>query len=476
MMRNIVLYLVLLILFTTVFGQEESTDTIFLPKDEVPSSETGYPADRVTYADLEIYSTAQLPEILNSETFAQFGNLTIDGFSYPYINGIPGIYSGVYLDGVRLYGAKSGPFDLKWFPLEILSSATVISTGMISPDGYPSLGGAVDIKTHEMPLKGDYTRLAGSFGDNDNRNYSGMFIKSFNRLIGIGVSASEVSETKMGFDAHDTRNRHFSGTIWSGLGDFDLRLFGFMFEKLNTDMQESYNDSLDFVRDEADHRFFNAKLSYGKNYTFRYNHQDYLQTKYFQENLGFDKSHVIADVIIATADLPIPKAWNNSLQLRGDWTRFSFAEEDRREWKTGGSLLWTYRNEGTKADLGLRVEYTEDVDFAVFPKISISKDIGESYTIFAGGGMGENSRGNWPSQNIGDRFYTAEAGLEYRQADELTFLVKGYYTDIGEFTYSQISRDSLSWQLTENVYGVLSKLEFTPVSYTHLTLPTKRIV
>jgi len=449
----------------SIFGQVESSDTIFLPKDEVPKSETEYPTERFTFEDLEIYSTAQLPEILNSQTFAQFGNLTIDGFSYPYINGIPGIYSGIYLDGVPLFWPTLTPFDLKWFPLEMLSAVTVITGGMISPDGMPALGGAVDIEVHEMPKKGDYTRLAGGFGDNDNRGYSGMFIKSFNEYIGIGVSADEVSEENLGFDSRDARNRHFSGIIWSGIGDFDLRLFGFRFEGLNTDMEEEYIDSLDFIRDEADHRLFDAKLSYAERYTIRYNHQDYLQTKYIQDNLGFDKSHVIADVVIATADLPIPKAWNNSLRLRGDWTLYSKATDESAEyqkWKAGGSLIWGYEGEEVSLKIGARAEYLEDDDYSVFPVISLAKNIGESYTIFAGGAMGDNSRGNWPNPNIGDRFYTAEAGLEYHQADELSFVVKGYYTDMDHLNYSFTNDNDLSWELAEDAYGIQSKIELTP--------------
>ncbi len=467
MARYIVIFFFLMMLIFSALGQGESTDTIFLPGEEVGSTETDYPADAVTFENLEIYSTAQLPEIMNSETFAQFGNLTIEGFSYPYINGIPGVFTGVYLDGVRLYGPNSGPFDLKWFPMDMISRATVFTGGMISPDGMPVLGGAVDIEVHEMPVKRDYTRLAGGFGDNDNRDYSGMFIKSFNEFIGIGVSADEVSEENLGFDSREVRNRHFSGIIWSGIGDFKLRLYGFRFEGLNTDMEEEYNDSLDFVRDEADHRFFDAKLSYAESYTIRYNHQDYLLTKYIQDNLGFDKSHVIADVVIATADLPIPKAWNNSLRLRGDWTLFSNNSGDSDEyqkWKAGGSLIWGYEGEEVSLKIGARAEYLEDDDYSVFPEISLAKSIGESYTIFAGGGMGEISRsyGLYPIMGDSNRFYTAEAGFEYHQADELSFVVKGYYTDMDHFSYSFTNDNDLSWELTEDVYGVQSKIELTP--------------
>ncbi|MGC9314229.1 MAG: TonB-dependent receptor plug domain-containing protein [bacterium] len=466
MARYIVIFSVLMMLIMTTLGQGESADTIFLPKNTVSSFDADYSAESVTYEDLGIFSSAQLPEILNSESFAQFGNLSIEGYSYPYINGIPGIFAGVYLDGVRLYGPNSGPFDLKWFPMEMLSRATVVTGGMISPDGMPVLGGGVDIDVHEKPVKRDYTRLAGGFGNNDNRDYSGMFIKSFNEYIGVGVSAEEVSEENMGFDSREVRNRHFSGIIWSGFGDFDLRLFGFRFEGLNTDMGEEYNDSLDYVRDEGDHRFFDAKLSYAERYTIRYNHQDYLQTKYIQDNLGFDKSHVKTDGVIATADLPIPKAWNNTLRLRGDWTLFSNnsgGSDEYQKWKAGGSLVWGYDGEGTSLRLGLRAEYLEDEDYTVFPEISLSKSFGKTYTIFAGGGMGDILRvyGLYPILSDSNRFYTAEAGLEYRQADELSFVLKGYYTETGLFSYS-ICHNDLSWELTEDVYGVQSKIELTP--------------
>lgn len=473
MIKRLRIILIGLILATVTFSQTERV-FIVVPSDSGHAAHS-YPTDEVDSGDFERFPSAQLPEILDAETFLQFGNTTLGGYSAPFINGIPGYFNSVYFDGLHLFSPQLGPFDLKWLPLNFAQSVRVPTDGTALFSGPGAIGGIIDIDIEELPEKLDYTKLSGNLGDDGYRNYSGMFLKRFGKDFGLGVSASELRCEEIFADERDARNRQYSAISWGRLAGFDLRVFGHRFEGLNRSMNLAFSESLDVERQEDDHRIFDAKLRYGASFgdfAFRFNHQDYSRRMFFADEAGFERYKDNIDAVIADYSMLIYES--TKLSFRGDYTVTTIDNENsesRSFGKIGGGISLDSRIGRTSGRLSLRMEKTGDDEIALIPGISLNSEITESYSIFAGGGAGKHPlaaevfldehRGDFD----GEDYYFGEAGIVYYHGDELNLLLKGFYSRFKEknayFLYREHPWASSADTLGE-IYGMQARIEYTP--------------
>jgi outer membrane receptor protein involved in Fe transport len=464
MNRQLRIILFTLILAVAIFSQTERLFVV-VPADSLEDNRQ-YPSESVGAGDLERYPSAGLPEILNSETFVQFGNLADDGYSSPFVNGIPSYFSSVYFDGLRLYSPQLGQFELKWFAEDMLKSVEVLTGGNSHLSGLGMIGGAIDIGLRDLPEKQDYTKISGGWGNSGYKEYSGMFLKRFKQNAGIGVSASELNADGLFEDDRDARLRNYSAVSWFKFEGFDLRLFGSRFEGRNRSMNLTFSDSVDVNRQEDDHRFFDGEIVYSTafgDFSLRFDHQEYERKLFFEDESGFEKIEDNIDAALASFSTSVAK--NTDLLLNADYTVSTMDNTSKgknRDEQIGGGVTVKSRFGDVSGQAGLRAVKIEDSDIYFIPGISIRSEVGESYSIFAGGGAGYHPSilGNDVSEQP---YYFGEAGLEYNH-DKLDVYLKGYHSRFREqnFFVSEGFLGDFVQDTLGKVYGIQGRIEYAP--------------
>lgn len=437
--------------------------------DSVVKEAAEYPSEKVSQSDFWIYASSQLPAILNAETFVQFGNLNMDGFSSPYINGVNGMLSMVSLDGVPLFSPSLGYFDLKWFPLNLVKSVEVKTGGKAILWGPGAVGGALDLTTRKLDMKPDITELHGHWGNDQHRRLSGMFLKSFSEQLGFGVSASEIKEEDLSELDYEARNRNFGAVGMVAISDFDLRLFGSLYEGLDTDDSLLNADSMNVVRREDEHRIIDAKLSYESGLgvlSLRFNHQDYSREYFYEDETTFDSRRDNVDAL--TGRFTNKQLLGLDFEIVGDYHVYTIdtASGAIHYENLGGNISLSKNLNGAIFQAGLRADRFEDNDVTILPEGSIYWTANTKYSIFASGGLAsalpvELSGGYGISQ---DKFYLTEGGFQYRQGSELTFFAKGFFITLGEDENQNPVDSEITSGLIEigEIYGIQMRAEYTP--------------